>query len=99
MPDVYKTQGDVIRSYRDYYRGEEARFALQLEDDAPKALQLARENWQEQRGPADARILLEAALAVPEPSAARPVLDWLATTGIEDVALTRLAERFDGSGS
>jgi hypothetical protein len=27
MPDVYKTQGDVIRSYRDYYRGEKARFA------------------------------------------------------------------------
>ena len=81
------------------HRREEARFALQLEDDAPKALQLARENWQEQRGPADARILLEAALAVPELGAARPVLDWLATTGIEDVALTRLAERFDGSGS
>ena len=78
---------------------EEARSALELEGDAGKALALARENWEVQRGPADARVLLEAALATRDPGAARPVLDWLATTGVEAVTLARLAERLVGSAS
>ena len=57
------------------------------------------ENWARQRGPADARILLEAALAAGAPEAARPVLEWLQATRIEDVALSRLAEQLASAGS
>jgi hypothetical protein len=78
---------------------EEARFELFLRDDAARALELARENWTRQRGPADARILLQAALAAGALEAARPVLDWLQATRIEDVALSRLAEQLASAGS
>ncbi len=71
--------------------GEEARFALALEGDAAAALALASRNFGSQKEPRDARILLEAALAASEPAAARPALDWMAATGIEDAALARLA--------
>jgi len=54
---------------------------------------LASRNFALQKEPRDARILLEAALASSEPAAARPALDWMAATGIEDPALARLAAR------
>lgn len=81
------------------HQGEEARFLLHLANQPQAALTLARANWAVQREPGDARILLEAALAVPDLGAARPVLDWLAATGIEDVTLARLAEQAGRSGS
>jgi tetratricopeptide (TPR) repeat protein len=70
---------------------EQARFTLELLGDAPAALRLAEENWRIQREPADARIVLEAALAAGSPSSARPVLAWLDETGLEDVRLRSLA--------
>jgi hypothetical protein len=78
---------------------EEARFELFLEQNAARALELARQNWARQRGPADARILLEAALAAGAPEAAQPVLEWMQATRIEDVALSRLAAQLEGAGS
>jgi 6-phosphofructokinase len=44
-----------------------------------------------QREPADARTLLEAALAAHQPQAAAPVLDWLQRSGIESAVLRDLA--------
>ncbi|WP_075791508.1 tetratricopeptide repeat protein [Massilia putida] len=70
---------------------EQARFELALRGDAGRALDLARRNWDAQKEPADARILLEAAGAARAAAAARPVLDWMRTAGVEDVALARLA--------
>ena len=49
---------------------EEARFALHLEGDPRTALALAADNWMVQKEPADARILLEAALAANDHAAA-----------------------------
>jgi hypothetical protein len=72
---------------------EEARFALELQGDASRALTLARSNYAVQREPADARILLEAALAARQPEAAAPVLDWLAANRVESVMLQSLAAR------
>jgi hypothetical protein len=46
------------------HRREEARLALRLLHQPQRALQLARANWQVQKEPADARVLLEAARAV-----------------------------------
>lgn len=72
---------------------EEARFALALLHDAQRALPLAQANWSVQREPADARILLECALADKNPAAAQPVLDWLSINHVEDVRLRQLAKQ------
>ncbi|MBS0150044.1 MAG: hypothetical protein JSR31_03825 [Nitrospira sp.] len=72
---------------------EEARFTLALQQDAKQALPLAQANWNVQREPADARILLECALADRNRSAAQPVLDWLKTNPVEDFRLQQLAKQ------
>jgi len=66
---------------------EEARFTLHLLDAPQEALQLARENWQVQKEPADLRILLEAALAAHDTAAVELVRDWLRNSQLEDVQL------------
>lgn len=72
---------------------EEAMFTLKLQNDAVHALALAQANWQEQREPADARILLEAALAARQPHAAAAALQWIEQTGIKDPVLRALVTR------
>ncbi len=80
-------RGDTV------HQQEEARFTLAVEHDASKALDLALKNWVVQREPRDARIVLEAALAAKQPAAAKPVLEWLQTSGIEDRTLLQLAQK------
>ena len=77
-------RGEVV------HRREEARFRLALLGEAPQALQLALANWEVQREPADARVLLEAAVASRDAGAARPVLDFLEQAHLQDAALSRL---------
>jgi Flp pilus assembly protein TadD len=72
---------------------EEARFTLILQHDARRALPLAQANWNVQREPADARILLESALAAGNPPAAQPAIDWLTTNHVEDFRLQQLAKQ------
>jgi len=76
---------------------EEARFHLYLQDDIPGALRLAEENYRTQREPRDARILLEAALAAKQSSAAQPAIDWLSKSGYEDPLYARLAQQLRGA--
>ncbi len=83
--DAARMRGDIV------HRREESRFALHLMNDPPRALELARANWLVQREPADARVLLEAALANKDAGAAQVVLTWMRGNGVEDVNLTRLA--------
>ncbi len=71
---------------------EESRFSLQILKQPAVALRLAQSNWQVQKEPRDARVLLEAAIAAREPVAAQPGLDWMAQTKIEDWYLQRLAQ-------
>jgi Tfp pilus assembly protein PilF len=73
------------------HQKEEARFVLALQGDAPRALKLAARNFELQREPSDARLLLEAALAAGQPAAAEPAIDWLQDTGHRDPMLQRLA--------
>lgn len=73
--------------------GDEARFTLYLLDDPQTALKLALDNWKAQREPRDARIVLEAALAARDPAAAKPVLEMLDQSSLEDVRLAALAAR------
>lgn len=82
-----RQRGDTV------HRREEARFTLDLLHDPGSALALAEANWAAQREPADARLLLEAALAAGRREAATPVLDWLARTRLEDVRIRRAADR------
>lgn len=79
------------------HQREEARFTLHLLNEPQPALRFAQANWLVQREPADARILLEAALAARDSIAARPALDFIRTNRLEDVALTRLAGQLHGS--
>ncbi len=74
---------------------EQARFELQLMKHPKLALQLAQQNWKVQKEPADVRIFLEAAAAAKDRAAARPVLDWLKQTGLEDSALDRLKKSLE----
>lgn len=82
-----KLRGDTT------HQAEEARFHLRLRKDAKEALRLAAENYRVQKEPRDARIVLEAALAERNAAAARPVLDWLQTSGFEGQPLRALAQQ------
>ncbi len=84
-----RQRGDTL------HQGDEARFRLYLLNDPEAALTLAQANWRVQREPRDARILMEAALAAREPEAARPVLEMLERTQLQDPALRRLAKELE----
>lgn len=70
---------------------EEARYLLELRGDARAALAAAAANWQTQREPRDALVLLQAARAAGDKAAAAPVLEWLERSRFEDEGLRRLA--------
>jgi len=89
--DAARLRGDTL------HQKEEARFALGVQGQAQKALALARENYAMQRESADARILLEAALAAKQPAAAEPALKWMADSSIESVALRALSRKLKGA--
>ena len=60
--------------------------------DNAKGLALAAENWRTQNEPADAVLLVQAALKANQPRLAEPVLGWMATTGYTDPVLKPLAD-------
>jgi len=70
---------------------EEAMYQLYLAKHASSALRLAQQDWQIQREPLDALILLRAAKSSQQVDAAKPVIEWIAKTGIEDQRLSRAA--------
>ncbi len=81
-----RARGDVV------HRREQARFELTFGDRAA-ALALARANWDVQKEPWDARVLLEAAAAARQPEAARPAAEFLAASHAEEPRLVALAAR------
>jgi tetratricopeptide (TPR) repeat protein len=81
----------------EYFGREQVRFALQLQHDPQTALGLALRNWQVQRAPWDARVLLEAAAAAHQPQAASEVLEFLKRTKLQDPIIEPLAEELRGS--
>lgn len=83
--DAARLRGDTV------HQKEEARFALWIEGDAKRAVELAASDFKVQREPSDARMLLEAALAARQRQAAAPALQWLAATGNDDLRLNALA--------
>ena len=85
------TRGDSI------HQREEAMFALAVELDGPRAVRLARANWDVQKELTDARLLVEAAVFARDPAAAAPVLDWARRTGVRDARLERAFSRLGGA--
>ncbi len=85
--DAARARGDTS------HEKEESRFALAVQGQAERALQLALANYGKQKEVAAARIVLEAALATRQPAAAEPVLQWMAASGVESPALQALAAR------
>jgi tetratricopeptide (TPR) repeat protein len=78
---------------------EAARFELDIEGHAAKALDLARRNYTAQKEARDAEILLRAALAANQPKAAQPALDWLRTSHYEDPAMASVAAQLAAKGA
>lgn len=78
---------------------EAARFALEIENQPARALELARHNYQAQKEPRDAQVLMRAALAAGQPKAAQPALDWLRSSGYEDRMLQSLADQLAAAGA
>jgi tetratricopeptide (TPR) repeat protein len=68
---------------------EEARFVLEVEQDAHRAVTIARANWAVQKELADARLLAASAVAAHDPAAAAPVIEWARTNGVHDAQLDR----------
>jgi hypothetical protein len=81
---AHQRRGDFVPS-RDY-----ARFLLDIERKASAALDAALFNWRGQREPADALIVVRAAIAAGQPAAAEPVVTFVREHGLEDVRLAKL---------
>jgi hypothetical protein len=75
------------------HQREQARFSLHLQHNAREALRLAQQNWSGQMEPADARILLEAAMAAGDADAIRTITDWIAKNRLQDATLSAIAKR------
>jgi tetratricopeptide (TPR) repeat protein len=83
--DAARARGDLS------HQKEESRFALAVSGQPERALQLALANYRQQKEVADARIVLEAAVAARQRAPAEGVLQWMAATGVESPALRALA--------
>ena len=78
---------------------EAARFELDVEGKPAKALELANRNYQIQKEPRDAEILMRAALAARQPKAAQAALDWLRSSRYEDPGIRQLAAQLAAQGA
>ncbi len=85
--ETSRRRGDIV------HEREQARFALHVQHQPQEALTIAQSNWRVQREPADARILMEAALAAQRPEAAAAALAWYRENKVEDMAIAGLARQ------
>lgn len=72
------------------HQREEVLFALDVRRDAQRALAAAQANWQEQREPIDARVLLRAALAANDATSEREALAQIGALPVQDTRLQAL---------
>ena len=78
---------------------EAARFELDIEGNAARALKLASANYKIQKEPRDAEILMRAAIAAQQAQTAQVALDWLRTSRYQDPALQALAGQLVALGA
>lgn len=79
-----KARGDRV------HLREESRYALAINNQPQEALALARQNWQVQKEPLDARIALESALAARQPRAVADVLQFIDSTRLQSEKIAQL---------
>jgi len=90
---------DAARRGDRLHEQEAARFALDIEGKPAEALDLATRNYQDQKEPRDAEILMRAALAARQPRAAAPAINWFRTNKYEDPQLAALADKLTTPGA
>ena len=78
---------------------EAARFELDIEGNASKALALATKNYTLQKEPRDAEVLMRAALDAKQPKEAQPALNWLRSSGYQDPSFAQLAAQLVTAGA
>lgn len=78
---------------------EAARFELDVEGNAAKALSLASTNYMVQKEPRDAEVLMRAALAAKQVKTAQVALDWLRSSRYQDPAMEALARQLASQGA
>jgi Tfp pilus assembly protein PilF len=86
---------DAARRGDKLHEQEAARFELDVLGRAGPALQAAQSNYDKQKEPRDAEILMRAALVAFQAGAAQPALDWLRASRYEDPALQSLAQQLE----
>ena len=91
--DAAAKRGDALHEL------EAARFELDLRGNPARALALASSNYQIQKEPRDAEVLMRVALAARQPRAAQPAIDWLRTSRYEDAGLEQLARQLLAQGA
>lgn len=85
---TYQARYEAARRDGDWtHLREQARFLLEVRHDPAGALALAERNWQQQREPADIRLLVAAASANGDAAASSRALEWLRQTRYQDRAL------------
>ena len=77
-------RGDTV------HQREQSRFELRLMNNPINAMQIAKQNWEIQKEPADARVYLEAATASKDNVAIQTMMRWLASSHLEDANLTKI---------
>lgn len=78
---------------------EAARFELDIEGNPKKAVDLATRNYEAQKEPRDAEILMRTALAARQPRAATPAVAWLRDNKYEDPQLAAMADKLTTPGA
>ena len=69
------------------HQREEARFALEIEQNPTRALELALANWRVQKEPPDLRLLITCARVMRNDAALQIAREWIAQTRYEDKRL------------
>lgn len=80
-------QRDQATTEKTFPAKDFARFALHILEKPESALSAAVTNWQTQREPEDALLLLETAIAANDVQQIEIVAHWVEQTGIEDIRL------------
>lgn len=89
---------DAARRNDRLHEWEAAVFALEVEGQPERALQLAASNYAVQREPRDALMLMRAAAAARRPKEAAPALAWLRDSRYEDPVIARVAQQLEAAG-
>ncbi len=81
------------------HQREYSRFELRLMNSPIKALQIAKQNWEVQKEPADARVYLESAIAAKDRASIQTMVQWLTTKKLEDVTLNKIVTHYKSTST